>query len=62
MEEPLKTQLRVAFADSISVLWQTMIGIAGIGFLSCLLMREIPLKSDLDENWQMEESKESADP
>jgi len=55
MEEPPKTQVRVEFADSISVLWQTMIGIAGIGLLSCFPMKEIPMKSDLDENWGLEE-------
>lgn len=54
MSEPLKSELRVAFADSISVLWQTMIGVAGIGFLACFLMEEVQMKSELDENWGLE--------
>lgn len=37
LTEPLKSELRSAFANSISVLWQTMIGISGIGFLACFL-------------------------
>lgn len=59
MPEPFKTQVRIAFADSINVLWQTMIGIAAIGFLSCFLMKEVPMQSDLDENWGLEESAKS---
>ena len=49
LEEPLRTQVRVAFADSIDVIWQVMIGIAGLGLLSVFLMKEIPMHTEKDE-------------
>ncbi len=61
LEEPLKTAVRVAFAESLKTTWQVMIGISAIGLLSCLLMRGIPLNLDLDESWALEEKVESSD-
>ncbi|EKM57058.1 uncharacterized protein PHACADRAFT_142175 [Phanerochaete carnosa HHB-10118-sp] len=51
LEEPLRTQVRVAFADSIDVIFEVMIGIAGLGLLSVLLMKEIPMHTDKDEKY-----------
>ncbi|GJE93421.1 MFS general substrate transporter [Phanerochaete sordida] len=51
LPEPLRTQVRVAFADSIDTIWQVMIGVAGIGLLSVLLMREIPMHTEKDETY-----------
>ena len=28
-----------------------MIGVAGAGLLSCFLMGEVPLRTDMDETW-----------
>ena len=56
--EPLKSELRGAFADSISVLWQSMIGISGIGLLACLLMRNVPMRSEVDKSWGLEKDHE----
>ena len=55
LPEPLRTQVRVAFADSIRVLWQVMVGVAGLGLLSSLLMRGLPLHTRVDEEWGMRE-------
>lgn len=55
LPEPLHTEVRVAFADSIQVLWQVMIGIAGIGLLSSLLMKGLSLHTQVDEEWGMAE-------
>ena len=54
LEEPLRSSVQVAFADSIAVIWQVMIGISAIGLLSCLLMRGIPLNMDVDDSWALE--------
>ena len=43
LSEPLKTQVRAAFADSMRIIWQTMIGFAGAGFLTTLLLKEIKM-------------------
>lgn len=46
----------MAFADSLAVLWEVMIGIAVLGLLSVLLMRELPLQNVLDEEWGLRDS------
>ena len=55
LPEPAHTQVRVAFAQSIRVLWLVMIGIAGFGALAALLMKGLPLHTQVDERWGMEE-------
>ncbi|GJE88942.1 MFS general substrate transporter [Phanerochaete sordida] len=55
LSEPLRTQVRVAFADSIRVLWQVTIGIAGLGALGSLLMEGLPLQTHTDETWGIED-------
>ncbi|CAE7210073.1 unnamed protein product [Rhizoctonia solani] len=56
LEEPLRTQVREAFADSLAVLWRVFIGIAGAGFISVFLMKEIPMSTETDERWAMEQA------
>ena len=51
LPEPLRGEVRAAFADSIDVIWQVMIGVAGLGLLSVLLMREIPMHTEKDETY-----------
>ncbi|KAJ7279698.1 iron permease [Mycena rebaudengoi] len=40
LPEPLRSEVRVAFADSLAVIWQTMIGLAGLGLLLSFMMKE----------------------
>ncbi|KAA1472295.1 MFS general substrate transporter [Dentipellis sp. KUC8613] len=49
LEEPLRSQVRAAFADSLATVWQTMIGIAGLGLLTMPFMREVQLREEVDE-------------
>ena len=51
LHEPLRTQVRVAFADSLSTIWKTMIGICGMGFLSLFLLKEIPMSTATNEKF-----------
>ena len=55
LPEPLKAQVRGAFADGVALIWRVMAGISGAGLLSCLLMREVPLRADMDETWVIED-------
>ncbi|KAH8828833.1 major facilitator superfamily domain-containing protein [Flagelloscypha sp. PMI_526] len=55
LPEPLQSEVKVAFAGSMSIVWKTMIGISGIGLLSVLLMKEIPLTNVKDANYALEE-------
>ena len=61
LPEPLRTEVRVAFADSLRVLWQVMTGIAGVGVLASAFMRGLPLSGAVDDKWGMEEDKKPAD-
>lgn len=55
LAEPMKDAVRAAFADSLDVLWEVMIAIAGLGFLSAWLMKEVGLQQITDENWGLNE-------
>jgi len=43
----------LAFAASLAILWKALTGVAGVGLLSSLLMREIPLHTETDQNWDL---------
>lgn len=56
LDEPLRTQVREAFAQSIAVIWKVNIGIAGLGFLSSLAMKGLPLHTEVDDKWGLEDN------
>lgn len=56
LPEPLKDEVRAAFAQSLDVLWEVMVAVAGLGFLSSLLMKELPLQSVVDDSWGLEKN------
>ncbi|KAJ7087266.1 major facilitator superfamily domain-containing protein [Mycena belliarum] len=58
LEEPLRTQVQAAFAESMATIWQTMIGISGLGLLCSFLMAEVPLGTTVDENYALQEKDE----
>ena len=60
LPEPLRTEVRVAFADSLSMVWKVMIGISGIGVLALFLLKEIEMKTYTDTRFGLEEGKSSA--
>lgn len=53
LEDPLKAEVKNAFAASLRVLWQVMAGIGCFGFLVSLTMKHLPLHTSLDEHWSM---------
>ena len=55
LPDGVKDEVRGAFAGSVRVIWQVMIGISGAGLLTCLLMKELPLRTDMDETWGLQE-------
>ncbi|KAI0353760.1 iron permease [Trametes cingulata] len=57
LPEPLRGQVRGAFARAIQLIWRVMIGVSGVGLLSCFLMEEVELRMDsLDEQWGLKEN------
>ncbi|KAH9856220.1 iron permease [Lenzites betulinus] len=62
MPEPQRTQVRNAFADGTRLIWFVMIGLSAAGLLSCLMMREEEMKTDIDETWAVvDKSKKAPD-
>ena len=54
LPEPLKTEIRVAFAESLRVVWQVLIGISAVGLIASLAMKRLPLHTEVDEKWGIE--------
>ncbi|KAK0185168.1 MFS general substrate transporter [Armillaria mellea] len=54
LAEPLRTEVMVAFAESMKVVWQTMVGISGAGLLFSLLMREVEMVGVVDETFALQ--------
>ncbi|KAJ7768343.1 major facilitator superfamily domain-containing protein [Mycena metata] len=61
LEEPLRKQVQVAFAESMSVIWQVMIGISGLGLLLSFLMAEVPMDTTVDESYALKEKAKDLD-
>ena len=51
LPQPLKSGIQDAYARSLQVVWEVLIGVGGIGFLSSLLMEGLPLHGKLDKEW-----------
>lgn len=58
LPEPFRSEVRKAFADSLAVIWQVMIGVGAIGLLSCFFMKALPLHTSVDEKWGIEQEVE----
>ncbi|KAE9383729.1 iron permease [Gymnopus androsaceus JB14] len=48
LEEPLRTEVRVAFATSMAVIWKTMIGIS-------VMLKEVPMATQTNESFGLRE-------
>ncbi len=56
LPEPLKDQVREAFADGTRLVWWVMLGMSVAGLATCLLMREEEMKTSMDETWALQET------
>ncbi|THG99353.1 hypothetical protein EW145_g7284 [Phellinidium pouzarii] len=48
LDEPLQTNVRVAFGEALKTFWQVLIGIAALGLMSSLFMKGLPLHTSTD--------------
>ncbi|KAJ6454453.1 iron permease [Mycena vitilis] len=60
LPQPLKDEVRHAFAESLQVLWNVVAGISGLGLLVSLLMKHLPLHTSVDADWGREDIKDNA--
>ena len=51
LEEPLRSEVRDAFAESLATIWKVMIGINGLGLLSVFLLKEVPMANYKDDTY-----------
>ena len=62
LPEPARSEVRQAFAESVTVIWQVMTGIAGIGLVASLAMKGLPLHTEVDEKWGMQAADSAVGP
>ncbi|KAG9076503.1 hypothetical protein FRC06_009474 [Ceratobasidium sp. 370] len=55
LEELLRSQVQAAFANALGVLWKVMVGVAGMGLVSTILMKEVEMKTETDDKWAIEQ-------
>ncbi|KAF8548720.1 MFS general substrate transporter [Imleria badia] len=51
------SEVQVAFAESLAVLWRVLTAISGVGLVSSLFMRDLALHNTLDEDWGLKNGK-----
>jgi hypothetical protein len=51
LSSSLKDEVRNTFAEALKVVWHALLGIAIVGFLFSLGMRQLELHSEIDEDW-----------
>ena len=51
--------MRAAFGVALSVIWKTSVGVLAIGLFASLLMRDVPLHTNLDEKWGISDGDKS---
>ncbi|KAK7007690.1 hypothetical protein R3P38DRAFT_2553173 [Favolaschia claudopus] len=56
VSEPTRTEIRAAFADSISIIWIVLAALAGLGLLASLGMQEIPMHSTVTDDGETQGS------
>ncbi|KAJ3846012.1 Mfs1.2 [Lentinula lateritia] len=61
LPQPLQDEVRQAFAESLRPVWYTLTGIFGLGFLSSLFMKDVPMHNYVDEKWAIQPSSETED-
>ncbi|KAJ7598373.1 iron permease [Mycena floridula] len=60
LPEPLRSEVRVAFATSMATIWKVMIAVAGVGLLSVAFLKEITMVTHTDENFGLLEQERAA--
>jgi hypothetical protein len=54
LPQPLKNQVRAAFAESLVLLWKIITAVLACGLLSSLFMADVPMHNYVDEKWALE--------
>lgn len=55
LPEPLKDEVRAAFAEALATLWIVLIAVAAVGMVVSLPMRGLPLHTQTDWRWALKD-------
>ncbi|KAG9043887.1 hypothetical protein FS837_009033 [Tulasnella sp. UAMH 9824] len=61
LAEPLKREVRDAFAGSLRTVWIVMATVSVVGFFTVLGMKQLEMHEVTDDNWGLEEQKKVSD-
>ncbi|KAF9063204.1 major facilitator superfamily domain-containing protein [Rhodocollybia butyracea] len=56
--QPMRTQIQIAFATAVSVIWKALVGVLAIGLVASAMMEGLALQSQTDEKWEMRDKPE----
>ncbi|KAF8585267.1 MFS general substrate transporter [Ramaria rubella] len=56
LPQPLKDEVRQAFMDSLRPIWNVLAGVCGLGLLSSLFMKGLPLHTATDDEWALKQA------
>ena len=60
LDEPLQTEVRVAFAQAMAVVWKVLAGVAAAGTVTLVLLKEVPMHTVTDERFGLQEKRGSS--
>nr|GAT49975.1 iron permease [Mycena chlorophos] len=58
LQNPLRDEVRHAFASAFRTMWTVMAGVAAFGIISSLGMKRLPLHTSVDARWGREDTEE----
>jgi hypothetical protein len=58
IDEPVKTEVRVAFAESLRVAFLVLLGVCFCGFFASLIMQQLPLHTSVNRDWILSEKED----
>ncbi|KAJ7670009.1 hypothetical protein DFH06DRAFT_981308, partial [Mycena polygramma] len=61
LPEPLQHEVKVPFGEGISAIYRVMIGVAALGFVCPLFMKEVPMRGKVDPKFALKERDEKVD-
>ncbi|KAJ7021879.1 major facilitator superfamily domain-containing protein [Mycena alexandri] len=61
LPEPMQHEVKVAFGHGIDAIYQVMIVFAGLGFLCVFFMKEVPMRSNVDQTFALKDGRQQPD-
>ncbi|KAI0656482.1 MFS multidrug transporter [Cubamyces menziesii] len=58
LEEPLRSEVQAAFAQSMATIWKALAGISAAGFVATFLLREVPMQSYTDDKFGLQQQEQ----